>query len=77
MVATQQDCELISSIIKFGDIGSEATVRLLMKTTNVAGYPVILSRARWGGAEVNTLGNNQAFLFLPYLQSGQMPIGEV
>jgi hypothetical protein len=34
MVATQQDCELISSIIKFGDIGSEATVRQGMKTTN-------------------------------------------
>jgi hypothetical protein len=77
MVATHQDCELISSIIKFGDIGSEATVQQGMKTTNVAGYPVILSRAPWEGSEVNTSGNNQAFLFLPYLQSGQMPIGEV
>ena len=76
MVATQQESELISSIILFGDIGSEATVRLLMNTTHLAGYPVILSRARWGGSEVNTSGNNQAFLFLPYLQSGQMPIGE-
>jgi hypothetical protein len=45
-----------------------------MKTTNVAGYPVILSRARWGASEVYASGNNKAFLFLPYLQSGQMPL---
>jgi hypothetical protein len=74
MAATQQGRELISSILKFADAGSEATVQQGMKTTNVAGYPVILSWARWGGSEVKASGNNKAFLFLPYLQSGQMPL---
>ena len=45
-----------------------------MKTTNVPGYPVILCWARWGGSELNSSGNNKAFLFLPYLQTGQMPL---
>jgi hypothetical protein len=67
MVATQQGGDLISSILKFADTGSEATVQQGMKTTNVGGYPVILVWPRWGGSEVNASGNVKAFLFIPYL----------
>ncbi|HAT77549.1 MAG TPA: hypothetical protein DCS19_12165 [Flavobacterium sp.] len=74
MAVTKEGRDLISSILMIGDTGSETTARQGMKTTNVAGYPVILCWARWGGSEPNASGNNKAFLFLPYLQSGQMPL---
>jgi hypothetical protein len=74
MAVTKEGREFISTILKLGDTGPEPTARQGMKTTNVAGYPVILCWARWGGSELNASGNNKAFLFLPYLQSGQMPL---
>ena len=45
-----------------------------MNTTSVAGYPVFICWGRWGGSEVNQSGNNKGFIFLPYLQTGQMPL---
>jgi len=45
-----------------------------MKTTKVPGYPVFTCWGRWGGAELNEAGNNKGLLFLPYLQTGQMPL---
>ena len=74
MAITKEGRELMSNILRVGDTGSETSVRQGMKTTKVAGYPVILCWARWGGSELNASGNNKAFLFLPYLQSGQMPL---
>jgi len=76
MAVTKEGRDLISSILRVGDTGPETTARQGMKTTNVAGYPVILCWARWGGSELNASGNNKAFLFLPYLQSGQMPLSK-
>jgi len=74
MVATKEGRDFVSSIIKLADVGSEPTVRQGMKTTNVAGYPIFMTWARWGGSEVNASGNTKAFLFLPYLPLGQMPL---
>lgn len=74
MAATKEGRDFISSILKLADTGSEPTVRQGMKTTNVPGYPIFMTWARWGGSEVNASGNTKAFLFLPYLQSGQMPL---
>lgn len=74
MAINQENRELISSILKFADSTPETTARQGMKATNIAGYPVILCWARWGGCELNASGNNKAFLFLPYLQSGQIPL---
>ena len=52
----------------------EARASVGMKTTNVAGFPLFLSWARWGGAEANASGNVKAFLFLPYLQTSQLAL---
>lgn len=74
MAATKEGRDFISSIIQLAQTPETNTRAQGMKTTNVAGYPVILCWARWGGSELNASGNNKAFLFLPYLQSGQMPL---
>ncbi len=77
MAGTKEGRDFISSILKLADTGTETAARQGMKTTNVAGYPVILCWGRWGGSEPNASGNNKAFLFLPYLQNGQMPLQKV
>jgi hypothetical protein len=74
MAATKEGRDFISSLIRIADTGSETVARQGMKTTNVSGYPVTLAWGRWGGSELNASGNNKAFLFLPYLQSGQIPL---
>jgi hypothetical protein len=74
MAVTKEGRDLMTSIIQIGNTGPENTVRQGMKTTKVAGYPVFLCWARWGGSEINASGNIKAFLFLPYLQSGQIPL---
>jgi hypothetical protein len=74
MAATKEGRDFISSILKLADTGTEVVARQGMKTTSVAGYPVFIAWGRWGGSELNASGNNKAFLFLPYLQSGQMPL---
>lgn len=73
-MATKEGRDFISSIIRLADTPETNTRAQGMKATSVAGYPVILCWARWGGSELNSSGNNKAFLFLPYLQSGQMPL---
>lgn len=74
MAVNKEGRDFISSLLKVADAGSESAVRTGMKTTSVAGYPVLIAWGRWGGSELNASGNNKAFLFLPYLQSGQMPL---
>lgn len=73
MAVTQDGRQFLNSILKLAD-SPEVAVRTGMKTTNVAGYPVLLAWGRWGGCEPNASGNIKAFLFLPYLQSGPMPL---
>ncbi len=68
-----QNRELLSKI--FGALDDTPTQsKQGMKTTSVAGYPVFICWGRWGGSEVNQSGNNKGFIFLPYLQTGQMPL---
>jgi hypothetical protein len=74
MVVTKESRDLMAKILNVGDIANETNPRQGMKTTSVSGYPVILCWARWGGSEINASGKNKAFVFLPYLQSGQMPL---
>jgi len=73
MATSSESRQLIGSILKLAD-SPEPRAQQGMKTTNVAGYQIFLSWARWGGCELNASGNNKAFLFLPYLQSGPMPL---
>lgn len=73
-MATKEGRDFITSIIKMAEVPEASTRSQGMKTTNVPGYPVVLAWARWGGSELNASGNNKAFLFLPYLQTGQMPL---
>lgn len=73
MATSDESRKLIGSILRLAE-APEARATQGMKTTNVPGYPIYLCWARWGGAELNAAGNNKAFLFLPYLQSGQMPL---
>ncbi|MEZ2275449.1 MAG: hypothetical protein ACBR12_01015 [Microcoleus sp.] len=74
MAVTKEGRDLLNSILSVANSADTPAARTGMKTTNVVGYPVILAWARWGGSELNASGNNKAFLFLPYLQSGQMPL---
>jgi|SRR6476661_936258 len=73
-MSKQENRELISKI--FGALSDDAPAqtRQGMKTTKVPGFPVFTCWGRWGGAEVNQSGNNKGILFLPYLQTGQMPL---
>lgn len=74
--ATQESRQLIDRILKFGE-SDQATAKSGMKTTNIAGYPLMLCWARWGGTEPNNSGVPKAFLFLPYVQSGQVSLTKV
>ncbi len=74
MAPTKEGRDFISSLVRLADTAPETSVRQGMKTTNVPGYPIVLAWGRWGGSELNASGNNKAFLFLPYLQTGQMPL---
>lgn len=74
MAPTKEGRDFITSLVKLADTAPETSVRQGMKTTNVPGYPLTLAWGRWGGSELNASGNNKAFLFLPYLQTGQMPL---
>lgn len=73
-MATKEGRDFITSLVKLADTGSETVARQGMKTTKVPGYPIFLTWGRWGGSELNASGNNKAFLFLPYLQTGQMAL---
>ncbi len=69
MVANAESRQLISDILKLADGGGAKAANPGMRTTPVAGYPVVACWAMWGGAEPNANGVNKAILFLPYLQN--------
>lgn len=72
MATTDENRKLLGSLLKLAEAPEVRAQG--MKTTNVPGFPVFLAWGRWGGSELNSSGNNKAFLFLPYLQSSQMPL---
>jgi len=74
MAISQDGRQFLNTILKLADSPEAGAARTGMKTTNVGAYPVFLGWGRWGGCELNASGNNKAFLFLPYLQSGPMPL---
>lgn len=74
MAITNDGRQFLNSILKLADTPDAGAARTGMKTTNVASYPIFLSWGRWGGCELNGSGTNKAFLFLPYLQLGPMPL---
>lgn len=74
MAISNDGRQFLNSILKLADSPETGAARTGMKTTNVASYPIFLGWGRWGGSELNASGNNKAFLFLPYLQSGPMPL---
>jgi len=73
MAISNDSRQFLNSILKLAD-PPEVSVRTGRKTTNVASYPIFLTWGRWGGSELNSSGTNKAFLFLPYLQLGPMPL---
>jgi len=73
MAISNDSRQFLNSIIQLADT-PQASARTGMKTTNVASYPIFLAWGRWGGCELNGSGNNKAFLFLPYIQLGPMPL---
>jgi len=74
MAISNDGRQFLSNILKLADAPEVSTRSGGMKTTNVVSYPLFLGWGRWGGCELNASDNNKAFLFLPYLQSGQMPL---
>lgn len=74
--ASQESRQLIDRILKFGE-SDQQVARTGMKTTNIAGYPLMLCWGVWGGTEPNNSGTHKAFLFLPYVQSGQQALNKI
>lgn len=72
-MASKESRDFIASLVKLADTTPD-TARSGMKTTKVPGYPIFLTWGRWGGTELTASGNTKAFLFLPYLQTGPMPL---
>ena len=72
-MSKEQNKQLLGKI--FGALDDTPQTRQQgMKTTKVPGYPVLFCWGRWGGSEPNEAGNLKGILFLPYLQTGQMPL---
>ena len=62
--------QLISDLLKLANPGSNSSNKAAgMKTTPIAGYPVVCCWAMWVGAEVNDKGVTKATLCLPYVQN--------
>jgi hypothetical protein len=62
--------QLISDLLKLANPGASSQNKVAgMKTTPIAGYPVVCSWAMWVGAEVNEKGVTKATLCLPYVQN--------
>ncbi len=62
--------QLITDLLKFANAGSGNQVKAAgMKTTPIAGYPVLPCWAMWIGAETNANGVTKATLCLPYVQN--------
>lgn len=65
--------QLITDLLKFANAGSGDQVKAAgMKTTLIAGYPVMACWAMWVGAETNDKGVTKATICLPYLQNSMV-----
>lgn len=65
--------QLISNLLNLANSGANSQNKVAgMKTTLIAGYPVVSSWAMWVGAEVNDKGVTKATLCLPYLQNSMV-----
>lgn len=74
MAITNDGRDFINNLLKVAAPAEARTASVGMKTTSVLGFPLFLCWGRWGGAELNSSGNNKAFLFLPYQQAGQLDL---
>ena len=78
MAVNQEGRDFLSGLVKLVDVQESGMGRTGgIKTTNVAGYPLFMFWAAWGATELATSGVTKAFLFLPYLQRGEMPLVKV
>ncbi|HEY9297813.1 MAG TPA: hypothetical protein VIQ31_15915 [Phormidium sp.] len=65
--------QLITDLLKFANAGSgNQTKAAGMKTTLIAGYPVMVCWAMWIGAETNDKGVTKATICLPYVQNSMV-----
>lgn len=76
MAVTRESQDFLRGLINLANVETP-TARQGMKTTNIPGYSMFATWGRWGGAEINASGTNKAFLFLPYLQAGPIPLVRV
>jgi len=73
MPADLESRQLITDLLKFANVsGNSQNKAAGMKTTLVAGYPVVCFWAMWVGAEVNDKGVTKATLCLPYIQNSMV-----
>jgi len=78
MAVNQEGRAFLSDLVKLVDIKESGSMRSDgMKTTNVAGYPLFMMWAAWGGTELAKSGITKAFLLQSYLQRGEMPLNKV
>lgn len=78
MAVNQEGRDFLSGLVKLVDIQESGMGRTGgIKTTNVAGYPLFMFWAVWCATELSNSGVTKAFLFLPYLQRGEMPLIKV
>jgi hypothetical protein len=65
--------QLLTDLLKFAGAGSNSPTKAGgMKTTLIAGYPVMACWAMWIGAETNEKGVTKATICLPYLQNSMV-----
>lgn len=65
--------QLISDLLKLANPGANSQNKVAgMKTTPIAGYPVLPCWAMWVGAEVTDKGVTKATLCLPYVQNSMV-----
>jgi len=78
MAVDQAGRDFLSGLVKLVDVKESGSMRADgMKTTNVAGYPLFMTWAVWGGTELAKSGIVKAFLLDPYLQRGEMPLTKI
>jgi hypothetical protein len=76
MAVTRESQNFLRGSINLANVDAPVA-RQGMKTTNIPGYSMFATWGRWGSCEVNASGTNKAFLFLPYLQAGPIPLVRV
>jgi hypothetical protein len=78
MAVNQEGREFLSGLVRLVDVKESVNMRADgMKTTNVAGYPIFMMWAAWGGTELAKSGITKAFLLQSYLQRGEMPLNKI